>query len=429
MSNIPFSQFRRFAQAMSDIQGAADEADALAATAVALEASGFKELLVSLYKPGSQLIRDSTARGASWKAQRLTAQREDEGSAIAALVRQSDKPELLLDPERDPRCSAQIKQGSGIRSQYVVPIRLDTEIIGTFQINMKDKTFVADDEAVVLDAFAVSLAATVSRIRSMRSAQELTSHIMASSRFILAESLSAMIAHSIRHKLADFINRLEDDLKRKEVRENRPVFALLSGWRNLVSALQEDLTGTLRFMGGRESERVAPTDLRNEIQQVIDLLIGLLVQNRAKVTVRFEAAKDSRSSIHPSNFREILMALLVNSVQAHAKQIEVRTYSTEGSLVSVSFVGKALCLECKDDGTGLATDVPEQVFEARYTTKAQTFGTGLGLFIARRLARESGGELMIVDHGPRQKGTTFRLVLPAVTAKPTKPISASDEGL
>lgn len=68
-----------------------------------------------------------------------------------------------------------------------------------------------------------------------------------------------------------------------------------------------------------------------------------------------------------------------------------------------------------DNGSGIARDDLHHVFDkfwrSRRTEQTQTKGTGLGLFIARELARASGGDLRVESDGVG-KGATFVLVLP-----------------
>lgn len=63
----------------------------------------------------------------------------------------------------------------------------------------------------------------------------------------------------------------------------------------------------------------------------------------------------------------------------------------------------------RDHGPGIEPQVRERLFQPGHSTKPH--GAGLGLSIARQLARQAGGDLRLINSGPA--GTTFRLVLPA----------------
>ncbi len=72
--------------------------------------------------------------------------------------------------------------------------------------------------------------------------------------------------------------------------------------------------------------------------------------------------------------------------------------------------GKAL-LTVEDDGPGVPPELRETLFDPFVTTKGNE-GTGLGLALARRLARLRSGDLVLVESG--LGGAGFRLSLPGV---------------
>ena len=63
-----------------------------------------------------------------------------------------------------------------------------------------------------------------------------------------------------------------------------------------------------------------------------------------------------------------------------------------------------------DNGPGVPPEIRQRIFDAFYTTKQPGQGTGLGLDIARRLVRGSGGDIELESEPGR---TEFRVRLPA----------------
>jgi signal transduction histidine kinase len=102
-------------------------------------------------------------------------------------------------------------------------------------------------------------------------------------------------------------------------------------------------------------------------------------------------------------------------------------YTPAGSTVVIrgreSVTGLVLLVE--DDGPGIPEESADRVFERFYqvdqTATRRVGGTGLGLYICRRLAEALGGELTLERSGDR--GSVFRLVVPW-----TPPGSASGPG-
>ena len=61
--------------------------------------------------------------------------------------------------------------------------------------------------------------------------------------------------------------------------------------------------------------------------------------------------------------------------------------------IAVGRDGPLAVLTVEDSGPGVAEAVEARMFEAFVTTKPRDSGTGLGLYVARKLARDHGGDL------------------------------------
>ena len=70
------------------------------------------------------------------------------------------------------------------------------------------------------------------------------------------------------------------------------------------------------------------------------------------------------------------------------------------------------CCSVSDTGTGIAPDVLQKMFQPFFTTKVAGKGTGLGLPIVQRVAREAGGFVEV--ESVLGQGSTFHLYLPLV---------------
>ena len=103
----------------------------------------------------------------------------------------------------------------------------------------------------------------------------------------------------------------------------------------------------------------------------------------------------------PDHLRRILTNLWENSREraaSHPVRLRIAARSD----------GEQVTIELSDNGPGIPTDVVEHVFEPFFTTRSS--GTGLGLYLARELARNNGGHLDLVSARP---GARFQLQLPA----------------
>ncbi|HET6451887.1 MAG TPA: PAS domain S-box protein, partial [Spirochaetia bacterium] len=86
--------------------------------------------------------------------------------------------------------------------------------------------------------------------------------------------------------------------------------------------------------------------------------------------------------------------------------------------------GRYTVLEVKDSGTGMTAEVREHAFEPFFTTKAEGKGTGLGLATVYGIVKQSRG-FVALESGER--GTTFRIYLPAHSEAPVETAPAPSQ--
>jgi signal transduction histidine kinase len=152
-------------------------------------------------------------------------------------------------------------------------------------------------------------------------------------------------------------------------------------------------------------------DFRPEVEE-IDLAdvarraAGLLAVRAADKGVRIDAPAASDTLLATGEFRrtlQVVMNLLTNAIRHSPDdgQVWIRT-DREGDLGAL--------IVC-DQGKGIAPEDQARIFEKfERLDPAEPGGTGLGLYIARRLARAMGGDIA-VDSAPGQ-GARFTFTLP-----------------
>lgn len=105
---------------------------------------------------------------------------------------------------------------------------------------------------------------------------------------------------------------------------------------------------------------------------------------------------------NPAELRQLLTNLTINACEA----------MPSGGTIAISTRADAavVTVAVSDTGVGMAPDVQQRTFERFFTTKEGN-NSGLGLSLARDIARRHGGDLVIGDSSVNQ-GTTFILTLP-----------------
>ncbi len=173
-----------------------------------------------------------------------------------------------------------------------------------------------------------------------------------------------------------------------------------------LQGLAETLLLVARFEAGEhraERELVDLGGLAGEIAA------GLRAMADAReITLRFDVAADAgrggETTVRGSrgDLRRALSNLVANALQ----------HTPAGGTVELRVAPRGASVETvvADDGFGIDERVREGLF-ARFSATARTGGgTGLGLYIVRRIAEESGGTVRYEPRSPR--GSVFTLTIP-----------------
>ena len=213
-------------------------------------------------------------------------------------------------------------------------------------------------------------------------------------RFAEVGRIASAMAHELKSPLAtvelyaNLMRRaLGDDatsLERLDIIKDQTRLCL-----DRIGAIMHSINPDLAKAGGMALTPVVPL-----LRDVVDDL------RRRHEDARFElrgASGEPRVALAENDLRSVVNNLIVNAVQASGSKAAVR--------VTLSCDEDALTITVADHGPGL----PEgDVFEAFYTTKSS--GTGLGLWLTRRLIDDAGGS--ITSGNRRGGGAVFTVRLP-----------------
>jgi signal transduction histidine kinase len=231
-----------------------------------------------------------------------------------------------------------------------------------------------------------------------------------------ANEVLAVVAHELRRPLTALLGAIAT------LQQRGPTLSVLQ---------QRELLG----MAGRQGE---------QLQRLLDQLLaaagldrGLArLGRRSLVDAAALAAEAGRAArlAHPTHRIAIKVAgpLLVRVDPLAVARIlgnlldNAATHSPSGGPIwlSASRDGTTAVLAVRDRGRGIPPDQRERVFE-RFARGDQPIaspggGLGLGLYIARWLARANHGELRLTDP-PHGRGARFELRLPLAAPPPTRP--------
>lgn len=203
----------------------------------------------------------------------------------------------------------------------------------------------------------------------------------------------AKVNHDLRNTLATAMlasDRLADS-DDPEVKKIAP--RLYDAMQRAVSLCSR----TLNFVSdSRPALKIEAVHVGALVEDVASELTGKF--DRARVAA--ETAPGFAVAADREQLRRALANLVLNALQAGARHVRV----------SAAQDGAVARIRVADDGPGFDPGAKERLFQP-FVGSGRREGTGLGLPIARDIARAHGGDLALVESGPR--GTVFELTLPA----------------
>ena len=229
----------------------------------------------------------------------------------------------------------------------------------------------------------------------------LTEQLLHSERLSVLGRLAAGIIHEVMTPLTISVGWVETVSKSPNITEDQKGSLSIATEQIFRAA---SLMESIRDFSRKKHLIRTPTDVNKLIDHALDLLIHPLKQKNISISRSFEANK--RINVDGKQITQVLLNLINNAIDSldSGGRITVSTHAVESKkgMRSVHIV-------IKDNGSGIAPDIVQQIFEPFFSTKGNK-GTGLGLSICKGIMDNHGGE---IDFNSRLgQGTTFTLSLP-----------------
>jgi signal transduction histidine kinase len=284
--------------------------------------------------------------------------------------------------------------------------------------------FVADDR--VRDAFTpeeVTLFETVAaQIAVVVSNSRVYSRMKERDRLAALGSMAAGLAHEVKNPLGAIKGAAQ---LLEEVGASTPDDPAA---REFVGIILEEVNRLDRVVGSfldyarPHAGNPIPLDLNAAVRRTVQILSSQITDDA--ITVKLDLVEPvPRTSIDPEKFRQVLMNLMQNAIQAIDGEgtITVSTSVRRSIRGRLTHEGSAaprrsgtdelelVEVSVRDTGPGISPKVLRNLFVPFFTTKTQ--GTGLGLAISQAIVQNAGGSIDV--HSLPGAGTTFTIVLPA----------------
>ena len=147
---------------------------------------------------------------------------------------------------------------------------------------------------------------------------------------------------------------------------------------------------------------VKELEIESFVKKNFDLFSQLAKRKEFEYTFQ-STVSDQKVYFDPNFLDRILANLLSNSFK----------YSPKGGKITVTLttVGKYICIEVEDTGVGISKDKFDRIFDRFYQEDDNTQGTGIGLSLVKNLVEKHHGNIKLESE--IGKGSKFTVLLPA----------------
>jgi two-component system, sensor histidine kinase len=212
----------------------------------------------------------------------------------------------------------------------------------------------------------------------------------------------AMLAHELRNPLAPMRNAV---YLQKRLDIGDPMFGktrdIFDRQVNHLSRLVDDLLDVARLERGKVQLQLRRVDLNDSVTAAVEACMPVIQAAGHRVHVHL-AREALPLQADPVRIEQILSNLINNACK----------FTPDGGEITVTTCRKGPSAEVSvsDTGIGIAPDRIEAMFnpftQGEHSLARSTGGLGIGLTIARRVARLHGATLTASSRGPGE-GTTF----------------------
>lgn len=208
--------------------------------------------------------------------------------------------------------------------------------------------------------------------------------------------------------LGGYLSMMEEEALGPIPARLRPVLPILKAKAAQINMLANEMVEAARLEDRRLQLKRKRIDLRESLRRNLDAAAAGLSE---KYRLVFDDRVKGRVMVFGDNMRlDIIISNLIDNAIK---------YSPEGGDITVqlSTSGEMAFISVRDFGIGIASEDLDRLFIrfSRIAPRPDVPGTGLGLYLARELARLHGGDIVAVSK--QGEGSEFTLSLPREPVK------------
>jgi two-component system, OmpR family, sensor kinase len=316
-------------------------------------------------------------------------------------VFQTGKPFVSGRIDEDPEELPGIKHALKIKSKLGVPLEIGGERRGMIMLASLQHDFFTEQDARFMEAVARWVGVVTHRAEL---AEEIGRNAAEQGRRAGAEELITVLAHDLRNYVAPLTMRLQV-LRLRAERDNREDelrdIDLLGRSIHRLGDLISDILDVSRLDQGVYAVRVQPIELSVLVRD----LVGAFMSAQHSIQVTVQQGDNVRVAGDAARLRQALENVIANAIQKSPASASINIFVRREERAAAE---RQALVEVIDEGPGIPAEQLPYLFERFHTGREG--GLGLGLYLAKRIAKLHGGDLTAAS--APGKGARFTLSLP-----------------
>jgi len=322
---------------------------------------------------------------------------------------------VLQGPDTDARAVADISQGLRERRPVSTEILNYTKAHEPYWTMLHINPILGPDGA--LRKF-VSVQTETTHLRAIRREIE-TAKAIAETASREKSLLLANVSHELRTPMTGVLGIADLLLATDLAPQQRRYVEVMQSSGNLLLRIINDVLEFSRIEEGRIEIEERPFDLGVVVAGVTDILAPMFRDKGLALDMRLPAGELPKLLGDAARFQQILYNILGNAL----KFTQVGSVALDVDCALASDGAVRVSVRIRDTGIGIETTKLDRIFRAfeqADASVAQRFGgSGLGLWICKRLVERMGGEISVTSEPGRGSEFFFSLPLRTVASAPT----------
>ncbi|MDP2631043.1 MAG: ATP-binding protein [Candidatus Uhrbacteria bacterium] len=322
--------------------------------------------------------------------------------------------DFLNPPIPKPVCLA-IQKLVGAKSIISVPIFSEEEIIGCIvYVTQKSKKDLSEDEISMMESLADQMGIVTRNVKLVEELRHTNDKMEQANEHLkeLDEAKNEFISiasHQLRTPLTGIKGYLamivDGDFGKVPKQQNEILTQVLEASKRMIRLVNLFLNIT-KIEAGKFTLEKKPTNMAELIQTEINEVITVAEEKGLKVKFQTPKKEVEPIIVDGDKLKDVVLNLVDNAIK----------YTENGSVtVKLSQEANGVRVEVHDTGRGIPKEETDKLFSkfvrGEGIAQVQPDGSGLGLYIAKRIVDAHKGDIWVESEG-LGKGSTFIFTLP-----------------